>query len=285
MTKLDKHGNIMPEYNWTIGQPPGRTACGLCRHCFYTCHGATHHLLDQCCKALRPDSDTAGQETKDRAFGDRTTINHMGASFFRDMERLIKSQGLLLTKEDKALMLLPNTVNALDCYQWMYRYFNSYGDHTPNKEEIHLEYIKAKVIWEEYYDDVGEERGLQYAHFLHLWHTCFPYVRIREYKHCCGKCTTCFKLTEMRRSTKNVVLRDYVVTMYGLHRIMYMGERNTYAERRMLAAMHPALYLSTISDGMAQLHCLLPYFGNKVPVCCNTYYIHYIHLYAPNYFK
>ena len=46
MTKLNKRGKVMSVYNWTMGQPPGHTACGLCRQCFAMCHGATQHLLD-----------------------------------------------------------------------------------------------------------------------------------------------------------------------------------------------------------------------------------------------
>lgn len=45
-----------------------------------------------------------------------------------------------------------------------------------------------------------------------------------------------------------------------------MGERKSYAERRRLAQTRPELYLSTIADGMAQLHCLLPYFANKMQI-------------------
>ena len=48
-----------------------------------------------------------------------------------------------------------------------------------------------------------------------------------------------------------------------------MGERREYAERRYLARQQPDKYMSTISDGMAQLHCLLPYFGNQYTVNVN----------------
>jgi hypothetical protein len=43
--------------------------------------------------------------------------------------------------------------------------------------------------------------GISYQHFLKLWHLCFPHVRVREYKMCCGKCMTCMTMSEARRKT------------------------------------------------------------------------------------
>jgi hypothetical protein len=41
-----------------------------------------------------------------------------------------------------------------------------------------------------------------------------------------------------------------------------MAERAAYYDRIRLAIENPKIYLSMISDGMAQIHCELPYFGN-----------------------
>eukprot|EP01036_Dinobryon_divergens_P034074 gene34074-44025_t len=43
----------------------------------------------------------------------------------------------------------------------------------------------------------------------------------------------------------------------------YMGEREQYAARIRDAMNNPGLFCSIISDGMAQSHCELPYFGNS----------------------
>ena len=164
------------------------------------------------------------------------------------------------------MMLIPNSVSALDAYDWMHEYFNSFGEHVPNSDQIHLEYTPVKSIWEEYLEDSFGAETVSYSYFVRLWHKCFPHVRIREYKQCCGKCDLCFKLSEARRGTKNRNKKSYYTLMHSLHRSMYMGERAAYAKRRQLARTHPELYLSTIADGMAQNHCLLPYFANKYTV-------------------
>ena len=42
-----------------------------------------------------------------------------------------------------------------------------------------------------------------------------------------------------------------------------MGEREGYYMRRHLAMQEPWKYLSTITDGMQQNQCLLPWYGHK----------------------
>ena len=266
LSKLDKNGKCRPVYKWTLGDEHGDHVSGLCRDCFSSCHGASKYLLDECCKVIRPDSYVAGRVMAENPLSDQTAVHLDDSKFFREIEELVASKGICLSVEQKGLMLLPNAVKSIDCYQWMYWYFNAYGDHVPNSDAINLEYVILKSIWEEYKSDIGEERSLSYAAFLKLWAACFAYVKVREYKQCCGKCVTCFKLSDARKTTKDRNKKTYVTIMHALHRTFYMGERNTYAERRRLARMHPSLYLSTISDGMAQNHCLLPYFGNKYTV-------------------
>ena len=268
LSKVDKDGKCRPVYEWSTGEKVGSGIYvrGLCRICFASCHEASHYLLDECCKIIRPD--TMNHSASGNAFYDRTAVPD-DKKFFKDIEELVQSKGISLSNEQKGLMLLPNAVFAIESYRWMGWYFKSYGDQVPNSDQINLEYIIVKSIWEEYKNDVGEERSLTYPAFLRLWHTCFPYVKVREYKQCCGKCMTCFKLSEARKLTKDHNKKTYVTMLHSLHRTFYMGERDTYAERRRLARMHPSLYMSTISDGMAQLHCLLPYFGNKYTVTLN----------------
>jgi hypothetical protein len=108
--------------------------------------------------------------------------------------------------------------------------------------------------------------GITYNQFLRLWHICFPHVRVREYKQCCGKCLACMTMSESRRKTGDPRKKKYLTMLHSLHRTMYMGERLSYAARRTQAVEEPEKYLSSIADGMAQNHCLLPYFANKYTV-------------------
>ena len=262
-SKLDKNGRTRAEYDWCIGEAPGPVLSGLCRRCFGLCYNTSHNLVDACCSEIRPGHI---QKSSDRALGDRTAVKG-GKEFFKELGRLAKLHDYQLSADDKALMLLPNSTESIDCYSWMRQYFNDYGEHVPNSDQIHLEHVPIKSIWEEYTDDPGQSDTVSYKQFVTIWVKCFPHVRIREYKQCCAKCKICFKLSEARRGTKDKAEKDYITYMHALHRSMYMGERATYALRRKLAREDPARYLSTISDGMAQLHCLLPYFANKYTVC------------------
>ena len=50
--------------------------------------------------------------------------------------------------------------------------------------------------------------------------------------------------------------------LHGFHRSCYMSERLMYAGRRHEANVDPRRFHSTISDGMAQSHCILPWLAN-----------------------
>ena len=102
----------------------------------------------------------------------------------------------------------------MDAYTWMDYFFTSYGCKVPNSDQIHVDHMEMKVLWQEYVDDLGEVNSVGYHSFLELWHTCFPHVRVREYKQCCGKCITCLKLTEYRRGTKCKNKKDYLSKLF-----------------------------------------------------------------------
>ena len=74
--------------------------------------------------------------------------------FYKDLKELAESKGANLSNEQNAIMRMPNTVCSLKAYTWMEWYFTSFGDKTPNKEEIHLEYTPFKDIWQEYCNDM-----------------------------------------------------------------------------------------------------------------------------------
>ena len=272
LSYLDKNSNRRPKYNWHLATNMGLTIDRLCRECFARCYGCSHNLVDACCKELSLDNESnhvSEVRNVEKSFNDRSSINRKDKTFAKDIEVLAKSKEIDLTTRQKALLYLPNTENAKFAYQWMDWYFDKYGCKVPNSDQIHLEHMDLKELWTEYFDDMGEEYAYGYEAFLKLWKVCFPHVRVREFKQCCGKCMTCLKLTEARRTTRDKNKKDYITTLFGYHRISFMGERATYANRRFLARMYPRQYVSTIMDGMAQLHCLLPYFANKYAVSVN----------------
>jgi hypothetical protein len=161
-------------------------------------------------------------------------------------------------------MRLPNGTQSLGCYAWMLEYFKMMGDSMPNVDEIHLEPIEIKDIYEEYVDD-SKSSGIQYlcpSNFTKVWKKSFPHVKIREFKAVTGKCSTCAKLSDARKLFKDQARRSYITEMHYLHRSAYMNERMKYAERRQIACKLPQSYMSIIIDGMAQNHCKLPWYCN-----------------------
>jgi hypothetical protein len=148
----------------------------------------------------------------------------------------------------------------------MLHHFQLMGDYYPNcGGEIHLEPCYIVEIYGEYFQSL-EAAGIKVVNvdqFASLWTNCFPYVKIREFKAVSGKCHCCSKLSVMRRTFKSQQDREYVTMMHGLHRTAYMGERMDYADRRNKAVMEKSKYMSTIADGMAQGHNMLPHFANQ----------------------
>jgi hypothetical protein len=148
----------------------------------------------------------------------------------------------------------------------MAEHFSLIGDMAPNCDgEIHLEPTHIVEVHAEHLQDMTNA-GLSSVNvdtFSSIWVNCFEHVKIREFKAVSGKCQCCANLSLLRRTFKSQRDREYVTLMHALHRSTYMGERIAYAERRNRAIMQRTQYMSTISDGMAQSHNMLPHFGNQ----------------------
>ena len=119
-------------------------------------------------------------------------------------------------------------------------------------------------IYTEYMDfmKIKLHEFICYESFIKLWGACFSYVKIRQFKAVTGKCDTCANLSLKRRTFHDSNAREQITMMHALHRSMYMGERLCYYISRHEALNFPSTVWSCISDVMAQMHNVLPYFGN-----------------------
>ena len=170
LKRLDKNGKRRPYYDLTLGDRLGLSLNGVCRDCFAMCYGCSHNLVDSCCKEIR-EPKNAGQplaKSADPVFNDRSTIDPYDTQFFKDIKALCESKGVDLTSHDRAMLCLPNTVKSQDAYHWMEYYFTSYGCRVPNSEQIHLDHVTFKELWQEYVTDIGEDGSLQYNAFIKL---------------------------------------------------------------------------------------------------------------------
>jgi hypothetical protein len=184
----------------------------------------------------------------------------------RRIQTFAEDFGIMLTPEQCGSLRLKQSVPSLLCASWMMYYFALVGDQVPNSDhEIHLEPIPKKEVYKEYVYDMEflDEEPVTLETFLRIWKDVYPYVKVRKYKNSCGHCNLCTTLSEKRRKFRDRAGREEVTNLFALHRMSTMGERRTYYDRRLQASLSPSLFLSTISDGMQQNHCLLPWYGNS----------------------
>ena len=140
----------------------------------------------------------------------------------------------------------------------------------PNTDELHLDPIAKKEVWEEYCQDPfvltnDEEMPiLSYNQFLTIWNKCFPKVKIREYKNVCGKCAICEGIKEKMNSTKSRAMRIIFRRYKLLHRAFYMGEKLLYYQRRAEAACSNGTIGSLIVDKMGLSNTGLPICGHSI---------------------
>ena len=121
---------------------------------------------------------------------------------------------------------IPNSLSSLTAVAWMNYYFKLVAENVPNAaEELHLEPIKKKDIYEEYQFDVKCYHELvepiRLELFLDIWASVFDYVKIRKFKQCCGKCNLCAHLSELRRKFTDVRGREEVTRLFEVYRITY----------------------------------------------------------------
>lgn len=209
--------------------------------------------------------------------GEMTVLSHLNhvpaipASVASDsrLENFAACFGIILTPVQIGNLRLSQSVPQLMAAAWMQYYFSLIGDQVPNSDhEIHLEPVPKQNVWEEYQFDMAaiDEPALELNTFLKIWKNVFPYVKVRKYKSSCGHCNLCAMLGEKRRQFRDRDGREEVTNLFALHRLSTVGERRAYYDRRLEAQLSRHMFLSTISDGMQQNHCFLPWFGNnKMP--------------------
>jgi hypothetical protein len=107
--------------------------------------------------------------------------------------------------------------------------------------------------------DADVEAYKSISSFISIWDSCFPNVKIRQFKVVSGKCNTC---ACGRKTFTAKIVKEYLQVLHKLHRSAYMSERLEYGKRRNEAIESKESFLSLISDGMSQGHCELPHLQN-----------------------
>ena len=248
--------------SWQVGTGVDRIV--VCRGGFETAYQISSWYTDDLIDRIKD-----GCVNDEATFTDRTAIDKSGINDTRVIA-FCKHFRISLTRKQLRALKIPNSFSSLTAVAWMNYYFGLMADNVPNAaEELHLEPVKKHSIFEEYcadvnsYNDIAEPISEQL--FLSIWKSVFSYVKIRKFKQCCGKCNLCAYLSELRRKFTDSRGREEVTRLFEVHRMTYMGEREGYYARRQSAMHEPWNFLSTITDGMQQNRCLLPWYGHKKP--------------------
>ena len=186
--------------------------------------------------------------------------------FVHALVEFAKQRGIHLNHYQMASLAVPNNPSSLTLFAWLDDHFNMVGQVAPNGNDIELEPTPTDEIYDEYLFDLDvagmSEDCLSKATFETMWAECFPHVKRHEYLAVGGKCHTCAALGIARKTHKQRADREQLKMLHSLHRSGYMNERRIYYGRRWKATQEPTKFLSIITDGLAQVHCQLPYYAN-----------------------
>jgi len=169
------------KYNWCIGCSTNRIT-NICRDRFMLCYDIKHCYLEQLCTDVKK-----GLSTSTTPLSDKSNVsirkNSDTGKYIQDIINKTKQQGLNLTREQISMMKLPNSVDAIIAYGWMEFYFSLLGDTESNIDEVHLDPVSIKSIYDEYCFDMGCDvksmpncgmQPLSKTVFVELWKNCFP---------------------------------------------------------------------------------------------------------------
>ena len=121
-------------------------------------------------------------------------------------------------------------------------------------DEMYLMYVSD-------FSQIRKEKYLKKSQFRKTFVEVFSFVQVRKKKSVTGKCQICAILSFLSTKAKSMAEIESVSRLHATHKMGFMGERNSYYERRAQGSLPE--YLSLITDGMAQMHCILPWLKGK----------------------
>lgn len=113
------------------------------------------------------------------------------------------------------------------CVLWLEEYFETYGDFSPNKDEIKLAITRKKEIYELYRKNMQSRPAVSPQKFYTIWNALFPRCVSRPWCDIPGKCETCADIDRMRRESTDPDVQRSLRDAHLLHRGgLFMLERN-----------------------------------------------------------
>ena len=103
------------------------------------------------------------------------------------------------------------------CIRWLLRYFELYGDDSPNKDEVIIQVMLKKDVYELYRRHMtGQHRefvGLE-RFYYDIWNVIYP----RHRKRLPGSCDTCYEIDRLRRQENDNHTAQMLKDAHLMHR-------------------------------------------------------------------
>ena len=176
--------------------------------------------------------------------------------------------------------------------KWLERYFELYGDDIPNADEVMIQVMLKKSVYELYVKHMkqqGDRETIDLPRFYTIWNVLFPKHRKRPYCDIPGSCDTCYQIDRLRRQENDTHTVQMLKDAHLMHRGgLFMLERDGYNYQyfSLFTLLHINLIyfirymsrreevhceenvrkpyiLSLIIDIMDQSHCVIPSKGTQ----------------------
>lgn len=230
----------------------------LCRQSFSALMDISERGLQRIISQVK-----AGAFKNIKKIGDATAIeiDHNPKS----LKEFAQSFGLELTdKQVSSIKIPPTSTKAKALVQWIDAFVTVAACVNPTDGKLQVELCGLDEMYLMYVNDFSQIRKEEYlkkTRFRNIFLDVFSFVQIRKKKSVTGKCQICAILSFLRTKAKSMAEIESVSKLHAIHKMGFMGERNSYYERRAKGSL-PG-YLSLITDGMAQMHCILPWLKGK----------------------
>lgn len=116
----------------------------------------------------------------------------------------------------------------METVAWLENYFELFGNHAPNEEEIKLLLLRKKDVYMEYVADseANFREIVPESKFSVLWQRLFPNCNIKPWSSLIGKCDTCLEFDSLIRVAEDPSVIEKLRQAHHMHRGgLFMLER------------------------------------------------------------
>jgi hypothetical protein len=114
--------------------------------------------------------------------------------------------------------LTPLASRQHDAVLWIYDYFQTYAEQSPDRNISQLANVRRQDIYKYYENDFKYKEKVDFRRFAVLWNIILPRHLIRGWSDIPGKCWLCAELDRLQRTENSIVVQDALRRLRHLHR-------------------------------------------------------------------